>query len=55
MTIGGQGQISREIIQLLAFCNPFGGGGRNFFSAESDFDPAALGEATKIWQDKRCM
>jgi hypothetical protein len=34
---------------------PIGGRGRNFFSAQSDFDPAALGEATKIWHDIRCM
>src|SRR5205807_7931714 len=35
--IGGQWRIPREIITTFGICNRFGGGGRSFFSAESDF------------------
>src|SRR5260370_10233501 len=35
--IGGQWRIPREIVTTFGICNRFGGGGTNFFSAESHF------------------
>src|SRR5260370_19913211 len=46
--IGVQRLIPREIATTFGICKRFGGGGRNFFSAHSDFHRPRLGRRPRF-------